>query len=302
LILGSVDSILRGAGGTLQITLYDAAGNPADAGGTTGTATVTDSARTGAGFGTGAAAPGSPFACGHSGAGIYTVTIPNTYMTLDTFDVLWTFPDGSKRETQFQVVGGFLFAPAEVKAFDTALATQTVANIVAARNIVEEMFEGPEVRVAFRPKGARDYIDGSNTGTLILTNYHVSGVVSAKYTLGSSTTTLDATNLADLSVSPEGILVRRRLGYWPYGVRNCEIFYEYGMTAVPADIRQAALEAARFLLVKDFLGFNPQAIGEQTALGGFIRFSYPGDGRPFGFPNIDAALARYSQKKVIGYV
>ncbi len=125
-----MDRILRGAGGTLTVTLYDSAGTPADAGAGNGTAAITDTA--------GVAIAGSPFAAVHGAAnsGQYTVTIPASLTVLDTYSVAWTFPDASTRATAFDLVGGFLFTIADLRGFDLAGLTSMLSVPLTWNDIV----------------------------------------------------------------------------------------------------------------------------------------------------------------------
>lgn len=281
-----MDRLLRGPGGTLTVTLYDANGAPADAGAGNGTAVVTDSA--------GVAVAGSPFTAVHGSTGQYTITIPPALTVLDLYDVVWTFADASTRRTQFEIVGAFLFAIAELRTFDTELSNATTypaALITAARAAVEECFEYEMVgRAAFRPRGARDLLDGTGTYTLMVENTLPLRVISAKI----ATVALTSSELTDLRIYPTGMIRRDQMGYWTRGNRNVEIFYEYGYASVPAPIHIAAMRYARHLLVKSAFEANDRATAVFTDAGGY-RLTIAGRDGWTGLPEVDSVLKQWTR-------
>jgi hypothetical protein len=283
-----MDRLQRGHGGTLTVTLYDANGVAADPGAGDGTADVTDSA--------GVAVSGSPFAAVHGGAnsGQYTITLPSTLSVLDTYDVMWHFPGGSFRPTQFELVGAFLFAIPELWTFDTQLnnpSLYTPALVRAIRAGVEECFEHEKVgRVAFRPRGSRDHLDGTGTNAIMVDHTRPTRVVSSKI----GTTALTGPELADLKVYPFGKIVRDTMGSWTRGNLNVELFYEHGLASVPAPIHIAALRYARHLIVKSAFEINDRATAVLTDAGGY-RLTIAGRDGWTGLPEVDSVLKSWTK-------
>lgn len=278
-----MDMILRDAGGQMDLLTYDSAGALADVDGTNPpTIAVVDSAGTTV----------AGFTPSRTGAGTYKALLPANLDTLDTYRAVWSWPNGQSRRSEFELVGGFLFTVAELQAYDTDLATLTAAKITAARTIVEDLFEHPQVtNRAFRPRGRREYLDGTDTAELLVSGLNTYAVVSAK----SNGSALTAGDLLDLKVFPHGAIQREFNGTWLGGVRNIEVLYEYGERQVPADITRAALRYAAYLLTKSAFD-QERATAQFNDVGGF-RLTIAGRDGPTGLPSVDSVLARYSHVK-----
>lgn len=281
-----MDRILSGRGGTLPITVYDSNGAPADAGGGNGTAAVTDSA--------GVAVAGSPFTAVHGGTGVYTVTIPATLQVLDSYTVNWTFPDASTAETPFEIVGGFYFTIAELRATDPVLAAYSADNCRAVRSAVEDRFE-QRTEVAFVPRGQRQVVNGDGTYSIIITprNYQGSPLRSV-VAVTVDGVALSAPDIAVLKVTPYG-LIQRPSGIWNVATTsnpwNISILYEHGESEPPAPVKAAALRYARHLAVPHAFD-DDRMISFQTDVG-IVQQSVARAGK-LGFPDIDSVLDAYA--------
>lgn len=267
--------MLAGSGATISLQTYDAAGLAADAGTGAGTCAITD--------GAGAAIAGSPFTPAHTnGTGLYVVTLPTTLTQLDTYKAVWvtTVPAGT---TYFEVVGGFLFAQAEVRAFDTALAAKTSAQIVAVREVVEERFEAVTGR-AFSSHGRRFTLDGNGSCELMTYQVGLASVVSASI----GTTALTAPQLAALVAYGDGRIVRSDGGLWSWGSRNVALLTVHGTLTAPAELHRAGLQYARHLLLTRAME-TERATAAFSDLGGW-RLTIAGRDGPIGIPDVDAAL------------
>ncbi len=273
-----MDRVLRASGATASIVLYDANGNVADADGTNnGSAAIFDSA---------GASAASGLAATRDSPGTYRVAIPNSLTKLDTYRIDWSWAAGAvTRTTYVELVGGFLFTIADLRAFDSSLASVTAAEAVAKRQIVEEKFERA-CGVSFTPRGARLFVDGRGSDRLLIPILELSSLVAAKI----DGTALTSSELADVAVYPFGML-RRGSGVWSSGNRNVELLVEHGMSAVPEPIYRAGLAYAKHLLTKSALE-NERATAVFTDLGGY-RLSLAGRDGPTGLPEVDAELEAY---------
>lgn len=283
-----MDRILRDFGGSVTMTTYDEAGAVADADGSNApTVVVTDSA--------GVAVPG--FTGARDSAGVYHANLPANLETLDEYAVGWSWPNGRSASSSFELVGAFLFATAELRARDSRL-LDTVAfpqvKLRAIRAAIEDVFESRAVTArAFRPRGRRLTKDGSGRDVLVLPDFDVTVLRAVSIRSGSTADVWTSPEIAGVTVDPEGYLIRNSGSAWPEGRRNVTVLYEYGQREVPAMIREVALMAAVDLLLP-----SPMESGRATAvfteLGGY-RITIAGRDGPFGIPDVDAELARWSR-------
>ena len=174
-----MDEILVSTQATLEQRLYDVNGTLVNSEAGTVTLTIKDP--------TGTEIAGSPFTVTNPPAstGIYTrnVTISQT----GVYTTSWAFPGTTGTRTgSIEVVGGFLFTVADLKAFDSALASYTATQIREARGVVQELFESPKVtNRAFRPRGNRVLFDGDGSSILFLPSTDVRSV--HKFVIGGTT-------------------------------------------------------------------------------------------------------------------
>lgn len=81
---------------------------------------------------------------------------------------------------------------------------------------------------------------------------------------------------------------------WEDGTDNIVVTYHAGYETVPADIKEAVMQATRSLLLSG--AANSALDARRTSLtteAGTINFVIPGEGRPTGFPEVDEVLQRY---------
>ena len=278
-----MDQILRDAGGTITLANYDAAGDPADINGTEApTVAVTDSGGiTVAGF--------TP---SRTGPGVFEATLPANLETLDVYDVIWSWTNGQSRRTQFEIVGAFLFAIAELRAIDPILTDETKypdANVRDYRAAVAERFE-KIAGLSFTPRGGRATLDGQGAPSLILPHVEVSSVVQIKV----DGTALSSGDLASVKVYPHGQLVWDG-GTFAKGIRNVEVLYEHGLKTVPRSIARAAMRYTRYLLAPSPFE-SERATAVFTEAGGY-RLTIAGRDGETGLPEVDAVLADWTRAK-----
>lgn len=279
-----MDRILRGPGGTVELELFDTAGDPVDAGAGNGTADVVDS--------NGVAIAGSPLTATHGSTGVYTIALPSTLTTLDVYDVTWNLPDSTTRTTQFELVGSFLFAQADLRALDSVLndeATFPDAAIVKARQNAEERFEKAG-NVSFTLRGGREYHDPTGTDTLLSRYEELRSLVAC--TIGGN-----AIAVSDVSVYPDGRL-RYPAGWGLFNgtPRTIMTLVEHGYASVPEPVERAGLLYARTTLLRSALEQSDRATAVFTDLGGY-RITLAGRDGPTGIPEVDAVLAQFGRRQ-----
>lgn len=277
-----MDRLLAGAGGTLSLLTYDTSGALADVDGANApTVTIRDSALP-------AGTLISTIGGGRSSAGTYTCVVPVTYATLDTFTATWTWPSAAFRQTQFEVVGSFLFSDAQLRAFDPELiaATYPAARVRDVREIVEDRF-ARACGVSFTRRGRREYLSGDGTSSLILDERMMQSLVSVK-DAGSA---IAATSF---TLQPHGIIeYTGGLGSFGWGTRNIEVLYEHGFATPPSDVVDAGMRYARYILVPG-ANKNDERVTTIQYDTGFARLSVPGRDGFTGLPDVDAVLNRYN--------
>jgi hypothetical protein len=284
---------LRGAPATLNVTLYDENGEPADAAGTV-TVGITKA------DGTDLLAAGSS-TTNPSGTGSYAraLTAAQT-ATLELLTATWTDGgDASTHTSAHELVGAYYFSLTEARQSDTAQLRQERyddTQLIEARRAVEGEFE-MICGVAFVPRYARVRLDGTGCDTIKVPDALVRTVRSVRtYSSGSSYTTFTAGQLAAIRVGETGRrsrLVRSDGGTFDAGCQNIVIEYEHGHDRPPAEIKQAALRRLRQTLglAKSAIPFNAISFTPETGV--TYRLSTPSIERT-GDADIDSILARWS--------
>jgi hypothetical protein len=275
-----MDRILRGPGATIELAVYNSAGDLVDAGAGNGTAVVKDSAAV--------AIAGSPFVATHGTTGLYTVAIPAALAVLDTYTVTWTLPDATTRTTEFELVGSFLFTQAELRGLDKVLEDESEfpdAKIVDARENTERRFE-EAAEVSFTLRGARLLVDGRGTSKLLTGRQELRRLVALK--LNGVTM-----SMSDVKVYEHGTLYLE--AGWPCGNRNLEALVEHGFATVPEPVRRVALLYARSVLLRSALEQSDRATAVFTDIGGY-RLTLAGRDGPTGLPEVDAVLEQFGRR------
>lgn len=213
---------------------------------------------------------------------------------LDKYTVEWTYTVSGqvwRPKSHFEIVGAYYFSIAEARAFDggTVLNDATKypdQDIVNAREYAEETLESL-CGVAFVPRGRRVTLNGTGTRELILPDHRIRTIVSGS--VGG--TALTSAELTDLKLYEYGILYRA--AGWQMDYRNVSILYEHGHDQPPERIKRAALILTRHRLVPSNIDERVTAFTDES---GTRTFSTPTQNRPTGFPEVDAAVAQYSEK------
>jgi len=217
---------------------------------------------------------------------------PAQLAQVDVYTATWTATIGGQvdtYETQFEVVGGFLFTIEELRAFDTNLpsATYPDAKVRDAREAAQNRLE-TLLGVAMRRRGSREELDGTGTRDIQVLNREPRRVVSGSI----DSTALTAGDITDLKYYPSG-RIRRKTGSWGWGDLNVTLFYEHGFTQAPEPVRRACMALARANLVGNEMW--SRRTGEQTDIG-FFRLTLAGRaGSPTGLPEVDAVIQQYGR-------
>jgi hypothetical protein len=279
--------LLQHRAATISFVVTDELGSPVDATANP-TVVVTDGAGTTIASGT------SSKPVGTTGPYEFGLTPAHTAV-LDTYQAVWSYTRAGNAEqatTSLEVVGAFYFSVAEARAFDNgAMADPTrypAATIVAGRELVEEHME-QLCGVAFVPRATRVVIDGTDDEVLVaLTRPRV--ILSASI----DDVALTAGQLSNISIHPEGRLVYPS---WMAGDLNIRLHVVHGHDAPPEPIKRAALVLLRNRLVAS--NVDDRAISFTDELGTRQLAVAGRRGQPTGIPDVDAAIAQYTERAPI---
>jgi len=173
---------------------------------------------------------------------------------------------------------------------DTSFTDEELAE---AREWFETTFED-FVGMAFVPREATERLETSCRSTIMLRHWPVRSVIAVRsYSTATAYTSFTAAELEDLQVLGTGEIKRYALGPWPADV---ELDVVHGQAAPEADIRDAALTAIAQKLLDDRSGARANRQFSEATDQGVVRFSMPGDERPFGIPVVDEVANRYRSK------
>lgn len=172
------------------------------------------------------------------------------------------------------------------------------ARVTAARNWIEGVIER-KVGTSFEARSFTETVGGDEAncrGGILLSRPYVISVTAVT----SNGVAFTAGQLAEITINPAGLLIRRTAGSygageaWDTGVENIAITYTAGYsTTPPVDIKEAALTAARDWLLRRYQqqGASDRAVSLQTEMGN-ITYASASDkhDRPTGIPDVDAVI------------
>jgi hypothetical protein len=281
-----MERVLRDAPWALALDLVDADG-----------ATVSDATAVSAAITKSDGTPldGSPFTVTPLDAPVLELSAANT-AALDVYDVDWTIsrPGGDEhRRSQFEVVGAFLYTPAELRARYQELADENIidgATIRKNRDAVEDLIEH-WTSPSFRQRARRLHLTGSDAAirgaVLELPDTFPTRLIS----IAIDGVPLTDDQLGEVRVHEMGILERLSITWWASSPRTTvEVFYEHGMRDVPRDAVDNAMKLARATLVPE--GTPARATAIDTSSGSY-RLTIAGRDGPTGLPDVDAFLDRW---------
>jgi hypothetical protein len=242
---------------------------------------------------------------GPVGSGRYSELIP-PQSTLDNLTVEWTGTFAGEVITlvsDVEIVGGFYFGLAELRAFDSALTVTRfpLAKLSEKRAQVEAEFEDVTGR-AFVPRFARETGLRGEGGTqfwlgkpdvLAITKLVVDGTDQTAAWVTAGLVTRDNDNGQVLNLTGDAIA----LSY----ADSVTIEYEYGHARPPTGIKEAALKRARGFLLGQNATIDERATVMSIPEFGTFNLSTPGQrGAHTGIPEIDVVLNRYMHGSKLG--
>ncbi len=210
-------------------------------------------------------------------------------------------------QDEWEIVGGFYFSLKQGRDSDSSLADTDdypTADLIAKRTEVEMECEACCDR-AFVPRYDRVVLDGTGTSQLILKHSDPTRSVADVRTIRRIAVAPDmdeafvdftAGELAQVSVSADGVLTRTSGDWFTAGWSNVIVELEYGLNAPFADLVTASLTRFRTRLNLNRNGIPDRASSyTPDAGGGVYRLDMPG---PFktGIPDVDAVYGRYSRR------
>lgn len=279
----SYQQILRGNGTNLSVTFY---GNetPTDADGDV-TVTITNAAGE-------TVVDAATTSHGAADSGQYSYALAGQ-TDLDYLTVVWsgTFGGLDRSQTDYvEVVGGFLYTLAELRASDSSLRdTDKFPSSLLAASRITTMDEIDSVcrGWSFVPRYARATVSGLGDDNLLLPHLHVTRIRSV--TVDGTAFTDD--EVADIKVTETGQLLRGS-GVFTKGERNIVVAYEHGLEVTPPDVGRVAKVLNRYRLNQPYGGISDRATQFVSADNGTFRLD-TGAVDKTGIPDVDAVLARY---------
>lgn len=269
-----VDGTLTDLDAAPTYTITDAAGNTED----TGTAT-------------------------NPSTGVYRVSVAGQ-SEVDKWTVAWTGTLSSNAwsaTTTIEIVGGHLFAEAELRAHHDSqitAATFSDAEITEARARITDEFEHI-CGVSFIPRFREEKMPGTGDYAVELDRPLVSEILGV--VIGS--TSITAT---DFEVDNDARMLYRTNGWFTAPSSsdpvNVTVRYEHGYADVPGDVKRAAIILARHQLLRDVTGTGiPANASSWTDPSGSYTAFAPNNssGRFYGIGEVDTVLQRYMSRSVL---
>lgn len=233
------------------------------------------------------------------GAGVYSLVIP-PQATLNVLTLTWTgLFTGTpiSIETTVEIVGGFYFTIAELRAQDKNFENTTKypnSALIDARAYVEAEFEDICHR-AFVPRYHREtsVVTDQDTASLWLEKPEVIRFLSLRVNGADQISWYNSGYLMRDKYSPHIVNLSNLALASSYAV-SVDAEYEYGMTSVPLPIKQKALKRAKMFLMGQTSTLDERAVSMSLPDIGTINLAQPGvRGSETGVPDIDIVLRRY---------
>lgn len=200
----------------------------------------------------------------------------------------------------YEVVGGFYFSAAELRAWDSSITSSNFsdATVHRYRDIAETECEWI-TGTAWVPRFKTLRLDGSGSSTLNLPLWSIRTVRDVRsYTSATSYTSLSSTELAAIECKEWGRVTRLDGGTFQAGGENIEVDVEHGYDRPPAELREAVMKRCRSLLQQPKSAIPDRATSYTIADVGVFNISTPGvRGAETGIPEVDAVYARYGVKR-----
>lgn len=208
-------------------------------------------------------------------------------LPLGQYIATWTANTGVTAVTRFEVVGGFIFTVAEVRAMSADLADKTrfpADSIKKLRDAIEAEFERIAGR-SFTPRARWFPVEPDDTASVLAECADISAILKAQ---------VDglAADITTWRVGPDSLI------YSPTALSSDSVVsvkLSYGFAIVPDDIKRVAVLRLRSLFASPNSGIPERATHVVSPDGGQFVLATPGMGRwKTGIPEVDAVLSGYS--------
>lgn len=221
------------------------------------------------------------------GTGRFTFQLTPTHTAdLDVLTATWQMTVGGMEQTLttfHEIVGGFICSLEAISAAMVAGggAAPDAATLRTLRANAERKLEDA-CNVAFRPRYAREKLDGDGTDELFLAHPRTLAPITATV----SGAALSGGELAEVEPTRAGFY--REAG-WAGGRRNIEIAYEHGWPSPPEPITRAAIKLAAVY----FEAGGDDRISRFREDDQEFFLSVAGANRDTGIPDVDRAIQDY---------
>lgn len=203
-----------------------------------------------------ARADGTAIATGASttnpSTGVYRYALSAANNTLlDLLTLTWKDGGTTRAATVHEIVGGYYFSVADLRAFDTTLTDSdkySNADLRQARDETEHEFEDI-TGCAWVPRYLRYRCSGTGSPQLILPVWAPRSVRTVRvYSDATSYTAFTADELAAINTDDTGIATRTDGSAWPHGCENLVLEVEHGYSRPTPDLLHAAKQRSRYRL------------------------------------------------------
>lgn len=225
-----------------------------------------------------------------AGTGKFTYALTPTHTAqLDVLTAEWTATLSAQVQTvrtKIEIVGEMLCSIAEIT---DALPSGVTASTdeVKAEHVRAESWLEDTCGVAFRPRYARERLDGSGGVDLLVSNPRPITLVAV--TIDDTALTTEERDAVEVYES--GTLYRA--SGWASGRRNVEIKYEHGYPIVPAPVNRAAIKLARFFLTPDPSNRDERATRIETDEASYSLVTPGVRGAILSIPEVNAVIEQY---------
>lgn len=283
-----MDKVLRNTAATITVTFY----NGVSAAEADGAVTVTAKKADGTTLFT-TSATNDP------AVGVYSVVLP-PQAQLNIITLVWagTFTGTPITiESVVEIVGGFYFSIAELRAYDTALLNTTkypTQALVDARAYVEAEFEDICER-AFVPRfhSESGLVADRDSGLIWTEMPEVINILTLKVNGVDQIGWVNSNYFKRDKYSARALVPSDDARATMYAT-DITAEYEYGMTRVPLPIKQKALKRAKQILMGQNSTMDERATTMLIPDVGTVNLATPGlRGSETGVPDIDVVLWRY---------
>lgn len=223
--------------------------------------------------------------------GLYTYELsPADLPGVELLRASWEVADdGGTFETVVEVVGGWLCTLEEIQAaFAGAATAKTMAQLTTGRMIAEALLED-ECGVAFRPRYARETLEGG-VSEVLLGNPRPLRLISV--------TDADdvALDLDEITLARVGTMKRDT----PFPAGDLEVVYEHGWERPPAGAARAAAQLARFAIAERPSNLDDRATSYTTDLATYTLITPGLRGAVTSLPEVNAFISRYGYVQGVG--